>query len=320
MYSLKINRAGIFIPLVLLVLTAITSCRHKELLYPDPEEVKVVFEWDNASGADVDGMALFFYPLDGHSRIWRFDIAGRDGGAVTLPCGTYELIACNNDLPGITLEDTQSPATILASARRPASGKETGVYAGTGMLYRGEINRLEVTPCGVRYISATGVFKDCAYRTVRCRPDSMSTVYTVNFTNVSGIERMRSAFVALEGVSPSILLESGRPSDISAALAIDMVPAPDGASISGGGCAFAPVDLATAGFGLRLQIMLANGKTLARDIELKPENLNIISRHNVLITVDGLSIPDDGSSGDIGDMDVIVDGWEVIEIDLQSRF
>lgn len=302
--------------ITLCILATATSCEHKDIACPAPEEINVVFEWDYAPDAEVDGMALLFYPLDDNERIWRFDIAGRNGGPIKLPSGTYELISCNNDLPGIALENAESASTLCASARSADTDKGAGVYASSGMLYCGEIRRLEVTPCGIRYITATGTIKECSRRIMRCMPDSVATVYTVEFTHVSGIERIRSASVELEGVRSSILLESDRPSDVPATLAIEMSTYAGTGIVRGSGCAFAPADIAAANYTVKLHILQTNGKTVSRDIEIKPENLNIITTHNVLITIDGIVIPDGGSAGDIGGIGAIVDGWKVIEIDL----
>lgn len=293
------------------------SCEHKEIVCPVSGEINVVFEWDHASDADVEGMTLLFYPLEGDGRTWRFDIAGKDGGPIMIPSGTYEMIAFNNDLPGIILGATESRSTLFASARRVADDKDCGIYASTGMLYCGEISRLELTPCGVRYVTASGTIKECGHRIVRCHPDSIATGYTVNLTRVTGMERIRSANVILRGIRSSILLESRLSSEIPAGLAIDMSRDTDNDTLSGQGYAFPPSDPMTAKYQLSLQMRLTDGKTVVREIDIKPENLNIITRHNVVITIDGIVIPDGDSSGDIGGIGAVVDGWEVIEIDLE---
>lgn len=302
------------------VLLATYSCGHKEIECPGAQEINVSFNWKNAADADVDGMALFFYPLGENERVWRFDIAGKYGGPVKLPSGSYELIVCNNDLPGIRLGDTESPSSIYASARRLDTETEADVYVNTGMLYCGKINRLEVTPCGVRYVSDSGEIKDCSRRIIRCLPDSAATLYSVKFINVSGLENVRTAVVELDGVRSSVLLGSGQTSDIPAALSINMVINQSDGALAGSACAFAPYDLMTASYGLKLRIVRTDGKVFARDIEIKPENVNVITRHNVVLMVSDITIPDEGVSGDIGGIDAIVDGWEVVVIDLKPTF
>lgn len=304
----------------LLILLLIVSCEHKDIECPGPQEINVSFDWKNAADADVDGMALFFYPLGENERVWRFDIAGKYGGPVKLPSGSYELIVCNNDLPGIRLGDTESPSSIYASARRLDTETEADVYVNTGMLYCGKINRLEVTPCGVRYVSDSGEIKDCSRRIIRCLPDSAATLYSVKFINVSGLENVRTAVVELDGVRSSILLESGCTSEIPVALSINMDISPSGATFSGSACAFAPCDLRSVSYRLKLKIVRMDGKAFARNIDVRPEDMNVIARHCVLITIRNMVIPDEGSPGDIGGIGAVVDGWEVIEIDLSPTF
>lgn len=306
--------------LILFMPFLIVSCEHKDIECPGSQEINVSFDWENATDADVDGMTLFFYPLEENGHIWRFDIAGKDGGCVELPSGTYELITCNNDLSGIRFDDTGSPSTIYASARRLDTGDEIDVYANSGMLYCGIINRLEVTPCGVRYISNSGELRECSRRVVRCRPDSVSTLYNLRFINVTGLESVRSAVVELEGVRSSILLESGCTSDIPVALSINMDISPSDATFSGSACAFAPCDLRSVSYRPKLKIVRMDGKAFARNIDVRPEDMNVIARHCVLITIRNMVIPDEGSPGDIGGIGAVVDGWEVIEIDLSPTF
>lgn len=298
-------------------LAAATSCRHKDIECPSGfRRIHILFEWDKSRDAQVEGMTLFFYPLDGQNGIWRFEIAGRDGGDVELPVGTYRMIACNNDLPGITLEDTESESTVQASASRTV---EDGVFASTGMLYGAVISSLDVTPCGVRYITEDSAVKECGKGLVRCYPDSLATNFTVRILDVAGIENISSAAIRLDGMRKSIFLESGATSYTPVALAIPSDIDRADASISGAGCAFSPPAAAPDAYSLSLKVIRSNGTCGIKHIDLTERNTNIITRHNVLITIAGIKIPDDGSSSDdVGGIQAGVDGWEVVEIDLSS--
>lgn len=303
--------------LALLATLSATSCRHKDIECPGAMQgIHVLFEWNRSPDARVAGMTLYFYPLDAHSRTWRFDITGRDGGPVELPPGRYRLIACNNDLPGIALEDTGNPESIIAVAQRQT---DPGVYTSTGMLYGGDVRELEVTPCGVRYVTESGTVKECGQGLVRCHPDSLATQYTVILRNVNGMRHVRSANAILKGTRRAIYLGTHRPTDTPTALAMRMDLDNGNALMTAGGCAFAPPDAAQAHYTLSLQVVKTNGKGMSRDIEVRPENLNSITRHNVIITIDGIEIPDD-SPGDIGGIDVGVDGWDVVNIDVEPSF
>lgn len=295
--------------LVILSLSA-ASCQHKDIECPGASEnIYVVFEWNRAPAADVAGMTLWFYRQGPDGKVWRFDIAGRDGGQVELPSGTYSMIACNNDLPGIRFEDTDNAAAVHATARRRLAD---GIYAGTGMLYSTYVNYVEVTPCGVRYITSSGVVKECGYGRVRCQPDSTSTQYSVVLNHVTGIEGVRSAAAILEGVRTSMYLENQCPSDTTAALSIDMSIDVGGFMLTGRGCAFSSQDDAT--YRMTLRVVRADGRNMEKSIELKPDNINIVTEHNVIIIVDGVGIPNDGPSAGIGGIGADVEGWEIVNI------
>lgn len=301
-----------------LAMVSAASCSHKDIECPDSmRRIHVLFEWDHSENTDVAGMTLYFYPLDEGGSIWRFDIAGLDGGTVELPLGQYCLIACNNDLPGTILQDVNSPSTIQAV---PNFRIDADVYGSSGMFYDAVVRNLEVTPCGVRYVTETGMVKECGGGLVRCHPDSLATQYTVILRNVSGLDNVRSANAILKGTRNGIYLESHRPSDIPSALSMKMKPNRINAVMSAQGCMFSTLNAEKAQYSLTLQVLRSDGKGLTRDIAIKPENLNCITPHNVIISIAGIEIPDDSSPADITGIDVGVDGWDVIDIDLEPSF
>lgn len=303
--------------LSILALSSAASCSHKDIECPyGTQKIHIVFDWSHAPGADVTGMTLFFYSQE-NGAVRQFDIAGRDGGDVALPIGTYRMIACNNDLPGIMLEGTGNLSSIRAVAARRVS---EGIYAGTGMLYSTTLNFIEVTPCGVRYTTPAGSERQCGRGMILCTPDSAATQYTVKFNHVSGIGSLRSSRAILEGVTTSMYLESQRPSDTPAAVAINMSENGDKTVLSGRGCAFAGPETGFSQYRLALQVTANDGRNLEKRMELEAGNINFLTRHNVIITVEGVHFPDGGSSEDVGGIGVDVEGWEVIDIDLEPSF
>lgn len=64
----------IFYTAAVAVLLAMTACEHKELCYEHPHttDVDVLFDWNYAPDAErnneVEGMRLWFYPIDGRSN------------------------------------------------------------------------------------------------------------------------------------------------------------------------------------------------------------------------------------------------------------
>lgn len=81
-----------------LVLALLSSCRHKDLMYDEPltQEVDVVFDWSEAPEATPSSMALYLYNRDTGEHL-RFIFAGRDGGRIRIPFGTYDALGLNSD-------------------------------------------------------------------------------------------------------------------------------------------------------------------------------------------------------------------------------
>ena len=309
------SKLNIFIALAALVCIAV-SCGHKEIDCPATANgIEILFEWDNARDADIEGMTLYFYPTDGHNRIWRFDIAGRDGGHIELPSGTYRMIACNNDLPGISLEDTSSAATIMATASHKVAD---GVYASTGMLYGAIVEQLEITPCGVSYLRSDGTVKECGKGLVRCRPDTLATKYTVSISNVIGIEGVRTVEAEFGPVYSSMYLDSRLPADAKQRLYLNMTADRLQNNLTGYGCAFSPAQPEKNGSSILLRIVKSDNERNIKIIEISPKDMNIITPHNVLIKIDGIDISD-GEKDNVGNIDANVDGWTVIDIDLMPE-
>ncbi len=294
------------------------SCDHKEIVCPgsEPYPVHVLFEWENAPTANPDGMTLYFYPESDENEVWKFDIAGREGGNVELPVGTYRMVAYNNDIPGIRFINQNHYNEIAAESRSMNSGN---TLLSAGMLYGSTINHIEVTLCGISYINQDGNKKECPKSLLRCSPDSLTTKYDIVVRNVEGIEKVRKAQAILHGVARGIKLSNnvpfGIPSDVTAPMNIDKNAATFSSSIY----AFSPDSYGTS-YELSVLVELPDGKALTKKFDVTAQVVSKPHSKNVLIIIDGISIPDTGNPGeDVGGIDVGVDGWETIVIDIDSN-
>lgn len=291
------------------------SCDHKEIVCPYGEQarVEVVYDWENAPEADPEGMALYFYPQSPGGKIWRFDLSGRDGGSVELPCGRYSLVTCNNDRPGVTLLNTDSYHTVGVGA--PLAG-DKGMLGSTGMLYSATLSEVDVTPCGVSYITPQGEKMTCPYGVVRCAPDSLSTLYTVIISDVEGLDSAKTSTATIAGVGSSVTIADesvyGIPSDLATAL--DAVR--EDRMLSGSVCGFAPSD--DPDYSLRVTVRRKDGLTIAHDFPQSDIKVITLSRHHVIISADGLDIPGSDKPAEPGDIEVGVDGWVIIETELTT--
>ena len=309
--------------LILCGMAALSGCRQKEIVCPgnDPHRVDVMFMWDNAPGAEVDGMAVYFYPLDNGGRMWRFNIAGRDGGAVELPLGRYRMLAVNNDLPGITFSDQTSFDGFIASARRVGPAGADGVVGSTGMLYGGCVKDIDVTICGVTYTMNDGAVKECPFGLIRCYPDSLATVYNVTLGDVIGMERVRSASATLCGVASTLSVATGASGETACSIGLGLSADEERTSLSG--CTMGlGTPRGVPSFELIVTVTCTDGHVVQKSFDVTGQILASRTPHNVFIRIDGLEIPEVDPDTPPGDDDVGmivgVDGWQVIEIDYST--
>ncbi len=309
--------------IILFILSWLTSCSHKDILCygNDPVPMTVRFMWDNAPSANPDGMTLYFFPISDGTRIWRFDISGRDGGSVELPLGAYRFLAFNNDLSGIDFSGQDEYSHLTATARKSLVAD---LIRPTGMLYGGSADYLEVTPCGIIYTARDGIVKECRQGLLRCYTDSLNCVYNVVLSGCKGLENMRSATCYLNGIASSLLVTSDHPEGEPATTAfiLERMDGSEATVLKGSTTVFGFVDSPSPCVTLTLAVVRTDGTSVKKSFDVTEQVINSSNPHNVYIKLNGIEIPDgdipDNPGGDVG-IEVGVDGWQVIEIDIGSN-
>lgn len=314
----RLSGCGLLFVCVPAMALILQSCSHSAIICPEGggRVIDVRFVWDEAPDAMPDGMTLYFFPLDSGGSIWRFDIAGREGGKVELPFGSYRLLAFNNDLPRIDYSETDSYDSFTANAR--FAGKAM-VYA-PGLLYVGTVGFVDVTVCGVEYTDHGGCDKNCPRGLVRCYPKLESTIYNVIVRDIDGISLVRSASATIDGIASAMKLVSGDATGYVVGESLSLSSLRQSSEMNG----------VTTGFGsipgkneywLIITVTRTDGKTFAKRIDVSSQVLNSSNPRNVTIIVDGLDIPGDDlppSSDDNVGIEVGVDGWHEIIIDINT--
>lgn len=303
--SYRQGRDTLFSSVVLAVLMCVVGgCNQKELLFPDEMcKVDIKFLWDKAEGADPEGMTLLFYPEGEKEEFWRFEISGRDGGPVEVPIGTYTMVAINNDLPGVLLKDMPYSSASLSAMDLPRSQ----TYASqVGIVYEGKAEHLTIMPAHPLPV-------------VDCYPDSVSTVYNVIIDGVDGIERVKRVEGILEGCARGMLISSYEPLEPSVATQFALEIDNEASKFSGYTTGF-PNDASSATYGLTLRVSYYAGGGYEKYFDVTEQVINSLSLHNVYIIINGLTLPDEPTiePDEVG-MKVDVDGWKVIEVNLDSE-
>lgn len=290
--------------LLLLAVAFLTaSCDQKDLVYDGEDTtLRVVFDWQLAPNSAPEGMTILFFPADSRSMSWRFDIAGRDGGNVELLSGVYDVLAFNNDLPGVDFTDTDSFNLLSASPR----AINDSLTSPTGMLYSAAMTRV-------------AVFPECDGKpgTIRLLPDSISTLYHIRLDSVSGSQRIKTATAILHGPASSVRLSTQLNSTDSCLMAATLRIAdgrPD--CLETTAAALGAPDVATPRFRLEVIVTTSHGR-YSKSFDVTEQVLNCKPHKNVYIYIIGLTIPEadtpDGYGDDVG-IEVGVDGWQQIEI------
>lgn len=292
-----------FVGPLLLALWVLAGCRQKDVVYGlEPIQVGIEFDWQNALGADPEGMTLIFFPVDDASGPWRFDITGREGGDIEIIPGRYRVLAFNSDLPGVEFTDRDSFDSFSAAVR---SAGDT-LAAPTGILYAADLTGAEIMNSHGKRQVLTFV------------PDSLSTVYHIRLDSVSGTERIKTAKAVLNGLASSVCLQLKRNSETRCNVVAPLRISARDRSV---------LETETTGFGnpdipdprITLDVIVATSHaTYRKSFDVTDQVVNSKYRRNVYINITGLDIPaadtPQNPGGDDVGISVGVDGWQVIEI------
>lgn len=309
-----LSRCG---PVMVILCVLATGCRQKDLVYPQELcKLNVRFVWDNAEKASLEGMTLLFYPQDPAGEFWRFEIPGRDGGSVEIPAGEYTLIAVNNDLPDVVLTDMPYSLASLTAldalyARSYASP--------TGMVYEGKVGNISVAPDKVSYRSYDNGCVVNSPPEIYCYPDSLSTVYNVVVDQIQRLELAKSVEGILSGCAHGTLLSTGSPIPPAVAIPFEMDIDTDKEKFTGTTTGFAD-DSPGARYILTLRVHYVAGGGYEKILDVTDAVENSFYPHNVYIHITGLTLPEEPTidTDEVG-MKVDVDGWHMIDINLDSK-
>ncbi len=320
--SVRISRQFIEMAVFAAMAMLCASCgydRHKDIVCPSQvmRTVTVVFNWDHHPDADPEGMTLYFFPRSSDGRIWRFDIAGREGGTIEIPAGSYRLLAFNNDSRPIEFCNTTS-YTDFSATTSLLTGYPSELHAMKmpEPLYAATVPDLDITLCGVRYNPGNGQpVKECGKSIVRCSPEPRFCRYNIIVEDVENISRVTSASGLLCGMAAEVSLAGGQLGDPPSAIPFRLSH-PSGNSLTSSLCAFGSLGQKHT---LILDATLDNGTRLQASHDVTDQILNSPDPRNVTIVVRGLKVPPpDKPVGGDDIIDVGVEGWTVIIVDISS--
>lgn len=313
------------------------SCHQKELVYPASTMIKVSvsFDWQYAPEAHPDGMSVVFFPTDNTGSIWRYELAGGEGGDVEIPAGNYRVLAFNNDTKNILYSGTSHmasynaytveasriswPATVLDRFPDIALGK---TFRSPDHLYCGVADNVSVELCAVSYEPSRPEHdatvpqqQHCPRHVIKLFPGPRTSNYTCIMRNVTNIDGFRRGYFVLSGLAPSELIAYDILSQAQGEYMF--FASPDNADISGHTVAFGDSAASASTNYLYFVAVMADGSVASYRYDVSEAIVNSPDKRNVVIVIDGLELPStEPVNPDDPDFDVEVNDWETVITDI----
>lgn len=281
----------------------LASCNHKELedAPEPPTRVRIVFDWSDAPDATPAGMCVFFYNPD-DAQYLRFDFRGKEGGYIELPYGVWHVITYNNDVEGVTINNTYSFHSHYFSTR---DGNLLEGALGNSMPVAprapgSETERVTITPDMIwgetRENHIVEVKPGENEAVVTLKPHELCATYSYEIRNVENLGHITNMCAALSGMSSGLILHQEVLDRESATLSLPATAA-DEKTISGKFYTFGHHPENDNPHRMTLYVWMDDGRKLAYGISTSPKwdvTDQIHSAPNpkrVHYIIDGLDIP-----------------------------
>ena len=276
-----------------------SGCILEDIKPCPPVDIRVEPDWALAPGADPEGMAYCFYPVDGGDP-WRFDLAGREGGTVRIPEGVYSLIVFNDDTSGVLFRDLDSYEKAEVYSRE--------------LSFKLAVNRPDapnVSGCldpDIMWTSACPRIEVKEGEIVRCSPKQLTPRIKVDIYDIKNLSGADSYFASLDGLGEAVCLCNSR-IDSTTSVPFALRPSADD-SLTGSFHCFGVVGM---GHTLSLYVTMADGEKLHFRYDVGEQMQNSADSMLINILVPGPELPESGSS-DKDAFDVEVDGWHTVNV------
>lgn len=328
---------------ILILLTLLTACDHKELClhHPHTMSVRVEYDWKDAPEANPKGMCAYFYPIDGGAGV-RYNFSNTQGGVIDLNVGKYRVITYNNDTEATQFYNTDNFCKHWATTRegnvleplygnpiqyapRSKGTEDEKVMICPDMLWGCNVMEVEIKDDGAYYtctsMNDNGEPTDSAVvnheHVITLYPHELTCIYTYEVRNVSNLKHATQISGTLSGMSGMLTLSTEE-------IGKELVTLPyesysDGVSkITGKFYTFGHHTENSEPHRMVFYVIMDDG---AKYCFKDTENLDVTQQvHNapnyrrVHLIIDGLELPQPIENGH--GFKPSVDDWEVVEEDI----
>ncbi len=279
--------------------------------------VNVVLEWKSDPDTPPEGMSALFYPEDG-SPYWRFELPLK-GGEVALPAGIYNVMSFNNDTSTILFENQDDYGMSLITCRQARLSDSLSDEWNFRQPPRDadeEIQPVISQPDQVWAASKETFVASESYQTLTLQPARMTARYNVRVTEVTNAANVYRSGMAITGLSAGRYLSSLELIPFDATVGGKIEPDSD-SSFSGTLNAFGRIK-DRGKCRLWLYFYLRDGKKMAYEFDVTDIVENAPDPYNVDINITGISLPDIPVSAPDSGLDVGLDEWDTVEIELST--
>lgn len=288
--------------------------------------VNVVFDWkDNFNTPLPDVMTVYFFPSDGRSLSWRFNINVADGGEISIPCGKYNAIAVNPDAEGLMYKDSGFTSFEIQLSR--FASLPSGISSSSPTMlppsqsYCAIATDITITPCGISYRpdggNMEGCMKECPYSLLRLYPYSPLANYTIIVKGIENIGSVENLSCSLSSMASGYFPAHAAATDSGVNLPVQLKREIGEANFSNSFKTFGTVNGSRSI--LNLYVTLKGGKKKLLQYDVTSQIVNSPDKYNVLICIENPDFSGDPDDTDPdspeGGFDVDVSGWIVIKID-----
>lgn len=305
------------------ILTAATSCEHKDLCYDHSHtvDVKVAFDWKNAPGAAPASMSFYLFPAGGGEAL-RYDFTDCTGGTIRVPVGNYEALCLNSDTENINYRNTECRETFEVTTR--AADLLSGLSV-LGVLSDG-VPRVDGTEDERVILPPDMLWSDCVEsielkRTdgtmaVTLRPEMSVCRYSVEIRNAANLKYVSGISGSLSSMAESLYPGVGCDATckMGATIPFDAAVSADKSTVTGGLFAFG-CPSARKTHTLTIYAVLSDESKWYYTFDVTDQIHSAPNQRDVHIVLDGLPLPKPIVNG--GGFQPDVDDWHSVNVDIE---
>ncbi len=304
--------------------TATESCIYQYDNCP-PETFSIVNNWGDAPDASPEGMAYFFFSVQG-GQPWRYDLPGREGGVIDLPDNDYNFLCYNNDTYHVRFEEdhgydkyvayTTELHTKYALPSRSVSSSETPVEC-PDMMWGCSCRHVNLSPLRLEYGNSPEALTITPERILPLAQKQLTARYSFDIYDVKNLDGVRVMSAMCSGLAGAINLACGQKENYPVRMPSAAGRA-DSTTIAGEFICFGIPEEPTVDNYLSLMVTLTDGRKFNYEFEVSDQIRRSPDPLDVHIKIYGLELEESEPGESTGGFNVGVDNWVNVVINISD--